>query len=470
MTQGVVSGLRVTQERASGPTVEAACRSDPNDRLRELLSTEPVSEAFVLQTCLRAELYVVTDCPAAGRRVLPAVNLDVPGDAVVTTDHEESLRHLIRVAAGLESFVTGEDPILGQFRDAVRTAEAADGIGPVLEPTVLKALHVGERARAETAINEGPTSIGGAAVTLLERERAIGESTVLVIGTGEMGTYAAEALEVRGVGTLLLANRTRRRAERLASMLNSPAEVVGLDALPEVLAAADLVVTATASPSPVVTREVLAAAGPTVVVDVARPPDVAPACADIEDVTVHELDALAALTESARERRREATEHVETMVEEATAALLEKHRRTRIDGVIAGMYRGAERTKRRELDTVLSKLEHHGGLTDDQREDVRAFADAIVSKLLAPPTEALRDAAATDDWATVEAAIELMDPEMDGETGIPAPLEDMTSQDASGGEEGSPEVSPNDSDSAEPPSTEGGPPEAARAADPDESD
>ncbi len=187
-------------------------------------------------------------------------------------------------------------------------------------------------------------------------------------------------------------------------------------------------------------------------------------------MTVHDLDALASLTESARQRRREATEHVETMVDEATAGLLEEYRRTRIDGVIAGMYRGAERTKRRELDTVLSKLEHHGGLTDDQRQDVRAFADAIVSKLLAPPTEALRDAAATDDWATVEAAIELMDPEMDAEARIPALLEDIGSQGASGGEEGSPGVSPNDSDPVDSPSTEGSPPAAARAADPDESD
>ncbi|ERH00382.1 MAG: glutamyl-tRNA reductase, partial [Halonotius sp. J07HN6] len=109
-------------------------------------------------------------------------------------DHETSLRHLMRLAAGLESLVLGEDQIIGQLRDAVETARSEDGIGPMLEDTLMKAIHVGERARTETAINEGVVSLGSAAVTLADHEANLDGATALVVGAGEMGTIAAESL------------------------------------------------------------------------------------------------------------------------------------------------------------------------------------------------------------------------------------------------------------------------------------
>ncbi|MFB6269088.1 MAG: glutamyl-tRNA reductase, partial [Halobacterium sp.] len=170
---GVVSGVRVSHETASLSELEAASAASEAEALEQLLSQPAVEEAFVVQTCHRSEAYVVADDGDAGRRALAAAGFDPAAAGAIGMGHEESLRHLLRVAAGLESLVVGEDQILGQVRDAYDTAKDADAIGHVLRQAVTKAIHVGERARTETAINEGVTSLGSAAVRLAERETEV---------------------------------------------------------------------------------------------------------------------------------------------------------------------------------------------------------------------------------------------------------------------------------------------------------
>ncbi|MFB6197131.1 MAG: hypothetical protein ABEI52_02525, partial [Halobacteriaceae archaeon] len=131
-----------------------------------------------------------------------------------------------------------------------------------------------------------------------------------------------------------------------------------------------------------------------------------------------EANALVALALQNRERRREAAEQVEDMVDKAKANLLDEFKQRRVEGVIAGMYQGAERVKRRELETALAKVRTRGDLPDESREKIEQMADSIVSKLLAPPTEAIRDAAVEEDWNTIEAAIEIFDPEKGGLDGL----------------------------------------------------
>lgn len=413
MNPCVISGLKVTNQRASPSDIEAASCVESKARLKDLMAAEPVTEAFVLQTCIRVELYVVTETPIAGRRVLSDVDLRVADSLAEAMDHEGSLRHLLRVAAGLESFVTGEDTVLGQVRDAFEEAKSAGATGPILEMALLKAIHLGGRARSETVMNDGPTSIAGAAVALAQRTCELDESTVLVIGAGEMGTHAAQAISVRGAMELLLANRTRRRAERLASRLKSPVHVVDFDALPTVLSDTDIVVSATGSREPIITPAMLETADQTDIVDIAQPRDVAPKASSLENVTVYDLERLKSVTETARKQRNSAIERVETMIDEAMMDLLDRYKRNRIDGVIAGMYKGAERIKRQQLDKALPKLERYGELTHEQGEVIEALAEALVSQLLAAPTSALREAAANDDWTTIETAIRFFNPTPD---------------------------------------------------------
>ncbi|WP_331234642.1 glutamyl-tRNA reductase [Natronorarus salvus] len=412
MNAGVLNGVRVTHESAGVDEIEAVCTGSEGEAVETLLEREGVTEAVVLQTCNRAEAYVVADTVNAGREALSAYVGDVEATATVRSGHEESLEHLLRVACGLESIVLGEDQVLGQLRGAYEAAREVDGVGVVLEDALLKAIHVGERARSETAINEGIVSLGSAAVSLVSREGTLSETTALVVGAGEMGRLAARAFAARGVDRLLVANRTISHAEHVASEVDVAAEGIGLDALSRATEEADAVVTATGGPEPILDGETIGN-GPLVVVDLAQPRDVDPSVGEREDVTVYDLDSLQAITESTRAERAAAAEEVEAMVEAELDRLLRGFKAKRADEAIGAMYENAERMKRRELSTAIAALEAHGELTEKQREAVCALASALVNQLLAAPTSSLREAAAEDDWTTIHTALELFDPEFE---------------------------------------------------------
>ncbi|MFB6352924.1 MAG: glutamyl-tRNA reductase [Halobacteriales archaeon] len=426
-----LSGARVAHDEAPVAALEAAHHDDTEARLDELAGRDGVAEAFLLQTCNRVEEYVVTGTPSAGEAALADVGGDVEGEYVVRTGHEESLRHLLRVAAGLESQVLGEDQILGQVRSAYLHAEETGTVGPVLEAALLKAIHVGERARTETAINDGTVSLGAAAVQLAERTRGLAGRTVLIVGAGEMASVVANGVAYHDVGELRLVNRSPARADELADGLAVPTRTDGLDDLADHLRAADVAVTATASPEPVVRPDHVEDAGRTLLVDLAQPRDVAPAAATASGVEIHDLDALEAVTEATHEERRAAAERVEAIVEEELELLLDQYKRRRADAVIRSMYQGAEQLKEREVETALARLSGEADLTDDQREVVEGLADALVAKLLAVPTQSLREAAAEDDWETVASAIQLFDPTLLDEAETPAALEALVADEAS---------------------------------------
>ena len=409
---GLLAGVSVPHQRAGIDDIDRASSQPQAEAVGSLLDREGVREAFVLQTCNRAEAYVVADDAASGREALAPYVRAVPEESVLELDHEAGLEHLLRVAAGLESLVVGEDQILGQVSRAFEDAREAGGIGPILEDAVVKALRVGERARTETSINEGVTSLGSAAVALARRslDGDLADGTALVVGTGEMGTLTARALE-GAVDRLLLANRTVETAEHLAGTLETETEVLGLDALSGAVARADLVVTATGSETPIVDAGTLEGAGRTLVVDLAQPRDVPASVRRLEGVTLHDLDALESLTDETRAQRRAAAEEVEAIVEEELDRLVTQFKRKRADDVIAAMYEGAEELKTRELDTAIARLEAaEGEFSEEERAVVESLADALVGQLLAPPTRSLRDAAQNDDWATINTALELFGP------------------------------------------------------------
>jgi len=311
--------------------------------------------------------------------------------------------------------VLGEDQILGQVRIAYEDACEAGAAGPLLDDGITKAIRVGERARTETAINEGVVSLASAAVRLMAEKRGLAGATAAVVGTGEMGSLAASRL-AEHVDRLIVANRTEAKADLLSERLSdahATVEAAALDRLPDVLAAADVLVSATGSPGRVVEAETLTAADETFVVDLARPRDVPPAVDDANHLTVYDLDRLEAVTEKTRQMRRQAAERVERIVDEEFERLLVQYKRKRADDVISTMYEGAERVKAKELETAFEKLD----LDEDGREVVESMADAIVSQLLAAPTDSLRDAAEADDWSTIHTALRLFNPNLEPEAG-----------------------------------------------------
>jgi glutamyl-tRNA reductase len=190
-----------------------------------------------------------------------------------------------------------------------------------------------------------------------------------------------------------------------------PVETVGLDALSDIVAGADLVLSATGSDGHVLDAALLDDAGETFVVDLAQPRDVAPAAGGVDAVTVRDLDALEDVTDETRAARADAAERVEAMVAEELDHLLGQYKRKRADQVIAAMYEGAERVKSREVGKALSAMEADG-LTTDQEAAVEAMADALVNQLLSAPTQSLREAAEQGDWTTINSALELFGPGM----------------------------------------------------------
>jgi glutamyl-tRNA reductase len=423
VTTGVISGVTVSHRRATVDEIESAAADDVAAVVRDLLASDGVDEAFALQTCNRAEAYVVCEDVSAGRAALADFAPEVRDGAVREMDHEMSLRHLMRMAAGLESLVLGEDQIIGQLRTAFETARGAGGIGPVLDQAITKALHVGERARTETRINEGVVSLGSAAVELADRERDLDGTTALVVGAGEMGRLAAQAFDDTDVSKLVIANRTVPHAANLADEVDTPAEGVGLDRAPGAAERADVLVTATNSPAHILDHSALDGAGETLVIDLAQPRDVDPAVDDLDPVVAYDIDSLEAITDETRERRRAAADTVERMIDEEFERLIDSFKRRQADAVVSAMYESAEMVKERELHTALSRLESQGQLTDEQRETITALADALVGQLLAAPTKSLRDAAAEDDWTTIQTALRLFDPEFGGDRPTPPDAE-----------------------------------------------
>ena len=401
----LVAGVRVTHDRADLAALETARFDDWRARIDALLAEDGVAEAAVIQTCNRVEEYVVTDAAETGREALSDFS-DLPADAVVEMDHAESLRHLLRVAAGLESQVLGEDQILGQIREAYAAANERGALGDVLEPALLKAIHVGERARTETAINEGIVSLGSAAIDLAAADRGLADATVVVVGAGEMARTVAKALPER-VAEVRVLNRSPERAERLGADVHPPVACAGLERLSAHLADADVAFSATSSNDPVVDAETVTDAGETLIVDLAQPRDVTAGAAEHDAVSVRDLDGLHSVTEATHEERREAAREVEAIVAEEFDLLVDQYKRKRADAVISGMYRGAERIKEAELRRALDRMDD---LDADEKEVIESLADSLVSQILAVPTESLRDAAAEDDWETITTAIELFDP------------------------------------------------------------
>ncbi len=424
---GYVQGASLAHDLASLDELEAATVESQRDAVAALAAEPGVSEALVLQTCNRVEAYVVVGDDETGRAALEPLYEDVPGDLVRWLDHEESLRHLLRVAAGLESQILGEDEILGQLKTALANARAADAIGPILGPGAEKAIHLGERARSETAINEGALSIASAAVREAAAARDLADAAGLVVGAGEMGRQAATSLS-RAVDRLLVANRTLDRAEHVADSVDGVADALPLSDLTNAVGTADVVVTATGSPDPVIDGDTLRDAGETFVVDIAQPRDVAPGAADGTPVQVRSLDQLEAHTAETRRLREAAASGVEEMIETEFERLMTQYKRRRADQVISAMYAGAERIKAEEVDRALGKLD----LDEGDAAVVEAMADSIVGQLLAPPTDSLRDAAEADDWSTIHTAIQLFDPsDIDAEAfPSPSPSQDVAIPDS----------------------------------------
>ncbi|HEU4349781.1 MAG TPA: glutamyl-tRNA reductase, partial [Actinoplanes sp.] len=268
--------------------------------LQRLVAQPYVGEAVVVSTCNRVEVYAAVSGFHGGLSDVCAVLAEhsgirsaaLAGHLYVHYD-EAAVRHSFRVSTGLDSMVVGEAQILGQLRDAYHAATEVDSAGRLLHELMQQALRVGKRAHAETGIDKAGQSVVTAALDVAATH--LGELAgrpALVIGAGAMGALSVATLTRAGVGPVRITNRGAERAERLAEAYGASA--VPFADLDEALKEADLIVSATSSVEPVLTRTRLGAGAPLVVLDLAVPRDVAPDATDVSGVTVIDIDGLAA--------------------------------------------------------------------------------------------------------------------------------------------------------------------------------
>ena len=372
--------------------------------LADLTSREHITEAVVLSTCNRIEVYAFAEKFHGGYQDIREFFEDtshVPpeefSDHLTCLYDADAARHLFAVASGLDSAVIGEHEILGQVRSSWETGAAEGAVGPVLNPLFRHALEVGKRVRTETAISRNITSVSQAAVAMAkERLDGLEGRRVLVVGAGEMGEGLARALHGGGVSEILVANRTWDRAVDVAARLSGTA--VRLDELPRHLAEVDVLLTSTGASSVILehgdldTVTGLRGGRALLIVDIAVPRDVDPAAAGIDGITLLDMDDLRAFAEvGLAERRREITA-VQAIVDAELDRYVDESTARSVAPIVAALRARGNEVRSGEFDRLVGRL---GELDDRQREVVEALAAGIVGKLLHEPTVRLKDAAGT---------------------------------------------------------------------------
>jgi glutamyl-tRNA reductase len=409
--------LSLTEGRAAGA-------------LRELIEASGIHEAAAISTCNRTELYLVVSDPVeAESTALGVLTRQAEIRPTELLGHlyslrsSDAVRHLFRVTAGLDSMILGEAEIQGQVKRAYELALVEGATGPILNRLFRGALAGGGRARDETGISEKNVSIPSVAVDLARRTLGdLGDRRVLVIGAGETAELLARALVSRGVATVFVANRHYDRAIGLAQRFEGNA--VRFEELPEQLEQADIVVSATNSPHHIVERAELEEVmrtregRPILLVDIAVPRDVEPACREIPGVSLHDIDDVQQIVarnaggREAEARRAELLLDAEQDRFERWLASLE------VVPTIAAMRERADEVVRRVLAENEGRWE---GLSEADRERLGAMAKAIASRLLHEPTLRMKRSAGSDEaYLYVSALRELfgldVETEPEGET------------------------------------------------------
>jgi glutamyl-tRNA reductase len=352
-------------------------------------------EALILSTCNRTEVYArgasVADLPLFVNdllREIKGMDLGARGHRLYAYREPDSVRHLFRVACGLNSQVLGEPQIVGQVKDAVGLAARSGGSGPVTERLLDAALRCAKRARTETGIGRGPVSSVYAGVSLASKVLGhLGEKRVLLVGSGEMAGLSMCHLMDSGVAQFTIAARNRERAEALASQTG--ARVVTLEAIPVVLPGADIVVCATSAPGYVLLEPTLRAAmkirrnRPLLLLDLAVPRDIDPAAARLPNVFLHDLDALAGIVAQSLEQRRAEIPKVEAIIEEEVLRFMRWHRSLELKPTVTAFRAQFERIAQEELQR------HRGRFRPEDQPALEALARGIVQKLLHRPTTRL---------------------------------------------------------------------------------
>jgi glutamyl-tRNA reductase len=370
--------------------------------LSRIMALEEVSEAAILSTCNRTELYCVTQKSAS---LVPWLanehNIGVNHASNYFYEHKENhgIRHAMRVACGLDSMMLGEPQILGQMKKAFHVAETAGTIGPTLRPIFHHVFSASKRIRTRTGIGINPVSVAYASVNLIKKifSNDIIDKTVFLIGSGETSQLVAKYLQQAGTQSFFIASRTIENATELSNQIHGTPLTIG--EIPDVLPQADIIISATACPLPFISKGLVKRAmaeraqQPMFLLDLAIPRDIEQDVHELDNVHLYNVDDMQNLVDEGLSERTCAADHAEQIIDYEMDEYIRWHRSLRAKDTIIRYREHTETLAEKELQRAIMRLK--AGHTSTE-EILQEFKHRLVNKLIHKPSTGLKRAAIDD--------------------------------------------------------------------------
>lgn len=395
-----ILSAHITHKQALMSDIEKLAELDPSRLLRSAIGLPGATECVALRTCNRVEIYLATSEPVRTRKALEdLINGLVPFDAdqslVQYLANRDSVKHILRVASGLESMIIGEDQIQSQVKEAFEHAEKEGTVGPMLSIVFRKAISTGKKVRSETRVNKGCVSVGSAAVELAEEKLGtLAGKNILVVGAGEMATLIAKHLVGKEPKAIFVSNRTYARAVELAWVLHGKA--VRFDNFIEFISQADVVLVATSATHMILTKDHMEKAmkgrkgnSKIMVIDVSFPRNVEPQVSGVPGVELFDIDGLRGKAEENLLRRRAEIRNAEAIIASELSSLGKRIKEMKADEILSRLYGKYSEIREREVQKALNRL---ASGSEPAEEVLRDLAQAMLKRFLADPTKVLKDA------------------------------------------------------------------------------
>ncbi|MBI2213491.1 MAG: glutamyl-tRNA reductase [Acidobacteria bacterium] len=369
--------------------------------LRPLASNGGIRGSAVISTCNRVEIVVSSEAENVIEPVVELLAERAEREAeqiekhLYVLRHRDAIRHMFRVASGLDSMIIGEPQIGGQVRDSYQIAKNLDTLDSTLYALYEQTLHVAKRVRTETGIGEHAVSIPFAAVELAKK--IFGELSGLrafLVGAGEMGELTAEHLKGNGLEAITVANRAFEKAVELAGRFGG--EAASFDNVGAQLAGADIVIVSTSAPNYTVTAEQVRAAmnarrrGDIFLIDLSVPRNIDPAVGDVEGAYLYNIDDLSEVAESNKAKRLEKAAQADRIIEKEVDGFLKRLATQDAVPTIVELQRRLDEIRQAELEKCLRKM---GPVTAEQRQAIEALTTGIINKVAHYPIIRLRESA-----------------------------------------------------------------------------
>ena len=392
----MILNIRVDHKIADINSMEAISK-DIDEIFQELQEKYSIGEYIEISTCNRKEYYINNDYISTDDELLSHEN-----QSIIIEYGESAVMHLLRMTSGLESMIVGEDQILGQVKDAKYKADKNYHCGRALDAVFTKAIHVGQVVRNKTNINKGSVSIGSAAIDLAEKHLgSLEDKSVLVIGAGKMGRLVAKALAEKDLNAIFVANRTYYVAVELAKDLGG--EAILFNDLEKYLATADLVISATSAPHPIITKDRLSDIqrdyDNLMMVDIANPRDI------LEDVSemgvkLFNIDDLREIADENTRLRIKEFGEAENIINDEFILLKDSFKIMEVDELLGDLRASMEEIRQRETQKASVKLSN----VDGSAKVLDKLTNSIVNKIFFDISKNVKKAAKEDNRDVIDAA------------------------------------------------------------------